>query len=119
MTGTEHYDYCTIFLNGMDRSAATELIASLFAAPAEGHTVRIDDTIFYITRNSDAGLAPGFIGWPIKVDVESDQPTPAIVDYAARILTAAWALGYQAVAAADFEEEQLPDQGGRSMHGHP
>jgi hypothetical protein len=75
--------------------------------------VHVDGTTFFITRNSNAGLAPDFIGWPVKVDVESDQPTPAIVDHTARVLTAAWARGYQAVAAADFEDE-LPDQGGRS-----
>ena len=115
MTTPEGYDYCTVFLDGADRQTVTDLIAAmLHAAPAPGrHALRVGNTVIDVVRNEWAGTSADFLGWPIKIDIGADPVDPAIVDYVTRILTAAWNLGWSAVAACDFEDE-LPDQGGRS-----
>jgi hypothetical protein len=112
VTGAADYSYCRIYLRGGSRPVLTELVAAALGAPADDHyTVRHSGTEFEIRPNPDAGLADDFIGWPFTIEAENDEPGPALVEAVSRVLRAAWARGFDAIAACDFEDE-LPDLGG-------
>lgn len=112
MSGVKDYGYCQIYLRGGTRQAVTELIEAVLDAQVDDHwTFRAGRLLFETRRNPDAGLAADFIGWPIKIEAETDDPDPVLVDAVSQVLRTAWDHGYDAVAACDFEDE-LPDLGG-------
>lgn len=110
MTGHDHR-YCALYLNGLGRRSAAELVAAATGGVTGGFGVRVGEVVFDVRPNPDVDLAADFIGWPLKIDVESPAEDPAIVDAVARVLLAAWSLGHQALAACGFEDE-LPERGG-------
>lgn len=112
MNTAKDYGYCKIYLRGGNRESVTALVAATLGASADDHyTVRSGRTVFEIRNNPDLGLAADFIGWPFAIDAEADGPGPGLVEAVARVLTASWNRGLDAVAACDFEDE-LPDVGG-------
>ncbi len=65
-----------------------------------------------IRRNSDAGQAPDFLGFPLVAEVypKDGCRLRALIAAVASLNSALDAAGYQYVTAADFED-RLPNQG--------
>ncbi|MEU7018978.1 hypothetical protein [Streptomyces sp. NPDC046385] len=112
MSTAKDYGNCRLFVRGTSQQFLADLIAVTLGAQADDHyTVRAGRMVFDTCPNPDAGLADDFIGWPLTIEAEADEGGPSLVEPVARLLTAAWDRGYDAVAACDFEDE-LPDSGG-------
>ncbi|KKD02442.1 hypothetical protein [Streptomyces sp. WM6386] len=112
MNTAKDYGDCQIYLRGGNRESVTALVAAALGASADDHyTIRSGRMVFEIRDNPDDGLAADFIGWPFTIEAEADDPDPVLVEAVARVLTAFWNRGLDAVAACDFEDE-LPDLGG-------
>jgi hypothetical protein len=120
MTSPGRYDYCGLYLRGLSRETAIELVARATGAAGEGKFLSIDGIGVEILRNpGSTDDAADFVAWPVKVEIERGRATaPGVVATVAKILTAAWQAGYDAVAACDYEDE-LPDRGGYPRYRGP
>ncbi|OXM43675.1 hypothetical protein [Amycolatopsis alba] len=102
----EGYEYCKIFFR-----AGTRAVVDLLTAPLGVHADRglfaLSDMDVEVLQNPDRGLAEGFIGWPVFVEVVpgKDTENASVVGIVSRILTAAQSSGIPAVAACDYEDE--------------
>ncbi|MEV6971999.1 hypothetical protein [Kitasatospora sp. NPDC093806] len=112
MSAEKDYSNCQIYVRGTSPQFLAELIAVILGGQVDDYYgVRAEGMDFDTRPNPDAGLADDFIGWPLKIDAEAAPGGPSLVEPVSRLLTAAWARGYDAIASCDFEDE-LPDAGG-------
>ncbi|WP_433243439.1 hypothetical protein [Actinomadura nitritigenes] len=107
------YDYCGLYLRGLSKDAAVDLVAQATATALDGTVAHLDGLEIEVLRNP--GLHPDsedFPSWPIKIEVDKQEALPSqVVDVVSKLLTSAWRAGYEAVAACDYEDE-LPAEGG-------
>ncbi|KAB2384593.1 hypothetical protein [Actinomadura montaniterrae] len=107
------YDYCGLYLRGLSKDAAVDLVAQAIATSLDGAVAQLNGLEIEVLRN------PGFVSdaedfptWPIKIEVVKQEAAPSqMVDAVSKLLTFAWRAGYEAVAACDYEDE-LPAEGG-------
>jgi hypothetical protein len=120
MITPERYDYCGLYLRGLAKDAAVDLVAQATATALDGTVAHLDGLEIEVLRNP--GFVPDvedFPAWPIKIEVIKQEATPSqAVDTVSKLLTFAWQAGYEAIAACDYEDE-LPAGGGYSrwLHG--
>lgn len=81
--------------------------ARLSGSKVVGEHVEVD-----IIRNSDAGQAPGFLGFPLVAEVypKDGCDLETLITAVASLNSALEAGGYHYVTSADFED-RLPNQG--------
>jgi hypothetical protein len=117
--------YCKIYVDAnIPRDELIRIVARLLGGTIDRTTVSTSYSELDIMKNEDFDetlrktFPDGFLHFRYYVDIESlpGQQRAAQIALVANLLEHLWSLGFQAVAACDYEE-QLPRRGGYKWRG--
>ena len=109
------YDYCKIFLNGLDREAAQRAVVRLLdGTPQRFFSIQSEFVHVDVRRNDDhdPSRLDDFLFWPIYLDVmrRPNASNESVRASVSALLRGLWQGDVDAVPACDFEDE-LPSPG--------
>ncbi|PWU60838.1 hypothetical protein DLE60_08815 [Micromonospora globispora] len=112
--------YCRIFVRSADRKAVRSLVRTALHGSVVDDRIDAEGAQAYVGDNGyrDPQGGEDFLDWPLCVELHGDEQVEVsrLVTLTRDVLTALWAAGVPAVAAADYEA-QLPDNGGIGLYG--